>query len=102
MNPIEHLKKRLESRLPGITAVIDRPIDRKGPWHLDLSFKQREVAVEWRPDHGFGIGFRPASGYGEGPDEVLEHAEKAEDRVLELLLTAEPAKGSGASATSRS
>ncbi len=85
MNHIEHLKQRLESRLPGVTAVIDKPVDPKGPWHLDLSFKQRAVVVEWRPYLGFGIGFRPACGYGEGPDEVIDHVGKTEERVLEIL-----------------
>jgi DNA-binding XRE family transcriptional regulator len=88
MSQIQTLKQKIESRLPGVSAVLDEPINSAGPWMLDVVLGDRSVNVEWRPHRGFGISSRALHRdryYGEGPDEILSTVDDTVGRVVELI-----------------
>jgi DNA-binding XRE family transcriptional regulator len=91
MNAIEQIERILSETLPGARFSLDKPKQPTGPWWLDAVLGEHSVTVEWRPRRGFGIssGSSESSGYGEGPDEVVEDAALALARIILLLKTGE-------------
>lgn len=88
MNAMEQVRERILAALPGAAAEIDQPADPLGNWMLDVRHGGRVVFVEWRPRRGrFGISARAAIGPFDGPDELLDDADEAADRVVFLLQT---------------
>jgi transcriptional regulator with XRE-family HTH domain len=89
MNPIERLRDELAERLPDIAAEIDAPAEESGTWHLDVQpgGDRPWVAVEWRPDRGFGVSTPGPDDYGTKPDELYPNMKAALDRVVQLIQT---------------
>lgn len=85
VNSIERLERRVLKELPKAKASLDRPVKPSGHWWLDLSLDDHRVAVEWRPKQGFGIHCSAEPQPFSGPEEVLENAREAAERVVELL-----------------
>lgn len=88
MSQIHTVKQKLAARLPGVSAVIDEPLNPDGPWMLDVVLDNRAVNVEWRPHRGFGISSQEPhrnSYYGEGPDEIVSSVDETVGRVVELI-----------------
>lgn len=88
MNPIEALKKEVETMIPGAKGSISTPSTPTGSRWLDLKFGDREAVVEWAPlGGGFGVSsFDREPIFGEGADEVYYTIEKAAERLKEVLV----------------
>ncbi|SIN79299.1 Helix-turn-helix domain-containing protein [Singulisphaera sp. GP187] len=89
MNQIERIHDELAKRFPNLPINLDEPANEKGPWFL---FAQRgeglpHLAIEWRPDRGFGVSTPGDDEFGMGPDEVYSNAREATDRAVELIET---------------
>lgn len=85
MNPIELLHNELANLFPNARLRVTPPIRDGGVWSLDIDFRNRHLAVEWHPDKGFGISDTQAETYGESPDEFVDSALKAKERLTALL-----------------
>lgn len=87
MNQIERIQDELTKRFPSLAMNLDEPARETGPWFL---FVHREeglphLAIEWRPDRGFGLSTPDDEDYGMGPDEVYPNAREATDRAIALI-----------------
>lgn len=87
MNTIESLEHRLRERFPAASLALDRPKHETGSWFLDVALGDRDVTVEWRPSHGFGISARSDVAYGERADEVYASPDEVFQRVVQLILS---------------
>jgi hypothetical protein len=92
MNQIEFLRSVVSSRIPDAKFSVDRPALPEGSWWLDAELDGHLATVQWKPGRGFGISASPASGFGEGPDEIYSDVESAAARMIELLERHEQAK----------
>ena len=89
MSEIEKLADLLRFSSSELDLRLDAAAESETAW-LDVECQGRVVAVEWRPQQGFGVSLLassrdPLEGLYEGPDEVLKDAYSARDRVLSLL-----------------
>jgi DNA-binding phage protein len=83
---VKHLKQLLAGKLPHSRIKVDEPEHTGGNYWVDVSLGKKRHTLEYRPGKGFGL-FREDSGYGEGPAEIYRTAERAAQR-LEQLMTA--------------
>ena len=81
---IDSLKTLLSRILPNSSVAVDPPDRAEGNWWIDVRAGKRRLAVEYRPEKGFGI-FHENAGYGEGPAEVYRTAELAARRVVQVM-----------------
>ncbi len=87
---MELLQKTLAKHLPATAKLeLDAPASASGAWFLDARMGDKAVVIEWRRKLGFGISTAPRDGYGDGPDEVIEDAEKVIERVVSILTNEE-------------
>lgn len=93
--PIQEFLDAVTHHLGEIAAELEET--RGGHWWIDLRGR-RHLAVEWRPERGFGLSDRPASHYGEGPSEVFVSPDRAARRVAQLLAPRRIAAPSGLAA----
>jgi len=84
MNAAEQLRHLLMDALPDAAVHIDVPAEAAGHWWIDARRGMQTIAVEWRPEQGFGVHFGPG-GYGEGPDVVLQDVNETAERVVRFL-----------------
>ena len=89
MNQIERIHDELTKRFPALEMNLDEPADAKGPWFLFVHQGEEipHIAIEWRPDRGFGISTPGEDDYGEGTDEIYPNASSATARAIELIET---------------
>jgi hypothetical protein len=92
MNEIETLEQELLKRVPGLTAVLDRPLEIKHSWMLDVRLMGNTINIEWRPERGFSLVHDAAHVYGQGPDESFSDVAKTVERVCELFQEREKKK----------
>jgi len=79
----------LTKRFPSLAMNLDPPAIEKGPWFLFIHRGEGipHIAMEWRPDRGFGISTPSEDDYGEGTDEIYSNVKAATDRAIELIET---------------
>ncbi|SIN77551.1 Helix-turn-helix domain-containing protein [Singulisphaera sp. GP187] len=89
MNQIERIHDELTKRFPNLAMNLDRPANEKHPWFLFVHRGEGipHVAIEWRPDRGFGISTPGEDDYGEGADEIYPNAKTATERAIDLIET---------------
>jgi DNA-binding transcriptional regulator YiaG len=92
MNALECLRARMSARFPDAALVLDPAETETGSWFLDATLEGHAVAVEWRPDRGFGISTPSRDDFGARPDEVYEDVDAAYERAKALLLSQTPTK----------
>jgi hypothetical protein len=73
----------LGERAPNIETIVDAPADPKGETFIDVKAGSFSTEVSYRPAFGFGIYIKNGT-FGQRPDEVFRHADKAVTRVLQL------------------
>lgn len=83
---IQQFLAAVNARLGEIAVEIEET--RGGHWWIDLRGR-RHLAVEWRPERGFGLAVQPTH-YGEGPSEIYISSERAALRAIQILA---PKKG---------
>lgn len=81
---IEHLRKLLSGRLPQSQIKVDEPERNGGSYWVDVSIGKKRQTLEYRPGKGFGL-FYENAGYGEGPAEIYRTAERAAQRLAQLM-----------------
>lgn len=86
-NAIEQLVDQIQERFPQAELSLDTPDFAEASWWLDLRLADYQLAVEWRPEFGFGLSSRSESVYGELSDEVYSSQEEAYRRIVQLLLS---------------
>ena len=86
---IANLKRLLTEMLPQSRVKVDEPERAGGNYWVDVSMGKKRHTLEYRPGKGFGLFYEDA-GYGEGPAEIYRTAERAAQRVAQLM-----AAGSG-------
>lgn len=89
MSEIETLADLLRFSSSELGLRLDAAAEGGTAW-LDVERRGRVVAVEWRPQQGFGVSLLessgdPLAGLYEGPDEILADPYSARDRILSLL-----------------
>jgi DNA-binding XRE family transcriptional regulator len=82
---IETLKTLLKKSLPRCELEVDAPEQQHGNWWLDVRAGRKRIALEYRPERGFGI-FAENAGYGEGPSEIYRTPELTSKRLAQLLI----------------
>lgn len=89
MNQIERIHEVLARRFPSLAMNLDPPADEKGPWFLFVHRGENlpHIAVEWRPDRGFGVSTPSEYDFGEGADEIYPNANAATERAVNLITT---------------
>ena len=100
LNEIQKLADLLRASAPDIQLDLDCPAEPGAPCWLDVAQHGRFVAVEWRPQRGFGVSLvntadDPRAGLFEGPDEVLGDLYVTRDRILALLEPVSRRKAAG-------
>lgn len=80
-------------------GAIDTTLEetRAGHWWIDLRGR-RHLAVEWRPERGFGLSSRRAAHYGERPTEIFLSPDRAARRVSQILAPRRAAAPAGLTA----
>lgn len=81
---IENLKRLLTEMLPHSHVKVDEPERDGGNYWIDVSMGKKRHTLEYRPGKGFGL-FHEDAGYGEGPAEIYRTAERAAQRVAQLM-----------------
>jgi DNA-binding phage protein len=81
---IENLKRLLTEMLPQSHVKIDEPERAGGNYWIDVGVGKKRHTLEYRPGKGFGL-FHEDAGYGEGPAEIYRTAERAAQRVAQLM-----------------
>jgi len=81
---IENLKDLLKEMLPQSHVKVDEPQHAGGNYWVDVSMGKKRHTLEYRPGKGFGL-FHEDAGYGEGPAEIYRTAERAAQRVAQLM-----------------
>ncbi|WP_406693932.1 helix-turn-helix transcriptional regulator [Singulisphaera sp. Ch08] len=91
MNQIERIREALTKRFPGMPMNLDEPANEKWPWFLFVPRGDglRPLAIEWRPDRGFGVSTPSDDEFGMGPDEVYAKPDEALERAAVLIQTGE-------------
>ena len=85
MTPLEELKREIESKIPGVKAVIDAPRDPRAGGFLDLHLDDHGAVVEWSPrERRFGVSSLPGTGFG-GADEAYDDVASTVLRLVEIL-----------------
>jgi len=89
MNQIQRIQDELTKQFPDLRIELDPPPDENWPWFL---FVHRlgdipHLAIEWRPNQGFGISTPSEEDYGTGADEVYTNPRATTDRAIELIET---------------
>ena len=87
LNPIQYIQNSILNRFPHAKVTLDPGETADGSWFLDVIIDDYSLIVEWRPLNGIGLTANPEAGYGEGAEEIFHDINKAEKRVLELLLS---------------
>jgi DNA-binding XRE family transcriptional regulator len=83
---IEQFKKLLSGILPQSRIKVEEPENPKGSYWLDVSMGKKLHTLEYRPGKGFGL-FRNDASYGEGPTEIYLTAERAVQRLVQVLAS---------------
>jgi hypothetical protein len=81
---IEKLKRLLSKMLPQTHVKVDEPERAGGNYWVDVSIRKKRHTLEYRPGKGFGL-FHEDAGYGEGPAEIYRTAERAAQRLAQLM-----------------
>ena len=84
MEEIDGLEQQIRTAFPEAELRRDDPLRDSGVWHLDISYKGKELIVQWQEGKGFGISDGPGT-FGEGPDEVVQSPAETLDRIMKLL-----------------
>lgn len=69
--------------MPSTAIEIDRPLDARGEWFLDVANGDFALNIAWRPQLGFGL-FTAEKGYGDRPNEVFRTPDLLAARVEQL------------------
>jgi hypothetical protein len=78
----------LEKLAPGVETSVDTPSDPNGETFIDIRLGAFSTEVSYRPAFGFGI-FIKEGIFGQRPDELFRHADKAATRIMQLRNTFE-------------
>ena len=89
MNPLETLHEYIQNRHPNASTQITPPLYADGIWSLEIALDLKHLIVEWSKQTGFGVSSASDENFGEGPDEVVELLQGAQERVDQLLTTSE-------------
>lgn len=81
---IKTLKRLLTEMLPQSHVKVDEPERVGGNYWVDVCMGKKRHTLEYRPGKGFGL-FHEDAGYGEGPAEIYRTAERAAQRVAQLM-----------------
>src|SRR3954463_4389959 len=82
---IEKLETVIRTCFPDSRTELHGPSRPKGSWFLYVWLGDYFLAVEWRPEEGFGVTANPDAGFGEGPEEVHHDLPSISRRVIALL-----------------
>jgi len=91
MSPIDEIREALAAEFPETEIVVRKADDPQGFHFLNVFADDLEVAVEWKPDRGFGLScFRSDADVLEGafetPDEWYKSAKAVTHRISSLLI----------------
>jgi len=91
MSPIDQIKDALAAEFPDVEIVVRKADDPKGMQFLNVFSDNLEIAVEWKPDRGFGLSaFRSDShdldGAYDAPDEWYKSPSAVFHRIGSLLI----------------
>src|SRR5438094_8375375 len=84
---IEKLTGLLKENLPGCAVKIDEPDRSGGNYWIDISLGRKRRTLEYRPGKGFGL-FHDDAGFGQGPAEIYRSAERAVQRLAQVMASA--------------
>ncbi len=87
MNQLQKIEKAILNRFPDTKTTLDPAESENGSWFLDAALGDYSLVLEWHPQKGIGVTSNPTIGYGEGAEEVFLDLDRAQKRVLELLLS---------------
>ncbi len=82
--PVDEFIKAIHASLGKDAVEVETEQTRAKYWWIDLRAK-RHLAVEWRPDRGFGFSQSQVPVFGDGPSEVFTTAKRAAARVVQVL-----------------
>jgi DNA-binding phage protein len=84
VTPVKDLKRLLTKLLPQSEINVDEPERPGGNYWVDVRSGKKRHTLEYRPGKGFGL-FHEDAGYGEGPAEIYRTAERAAQRLAQLM-----------------
>ena len=91
MSPIDQINDALSADFPDAQIVVRKSDDADGMQFLNVYSDDLEVAVEWKPERGFGLSsFRSDSddldGAFDSPDEWYKSPDAVAHRISSLLI----------------
>jgi DNA-binding XRE family transcriptional regulator len=87
---VQQFLDAVSQRLGDLKITLDET--QAGYWWINL-WKKRHLAVEWRPNRGFGLTASKFPAYGEGPSEFFRSPDRAAQRVAQILAPASSPTG---------
>jgi DNA-binding XRE family transcriptional regulator len=87
MNKIESLRQHILRLHPGALTNLDPPLQEGGVWSLDVDLADKQLAIEWSQNTGFGISNKSFETFGETADEHITSVNEVRKRVEQLLTT---------------
>jgi hypothetical protein len=94
MSDLEQLAETVKRSFPDAELELTPPTRSGQAGWLDISKEGMSIAIEWRPEAGFGISVLPNAdaeaslGLFDGPDEVFGSLMDAERHLREMLGSA--------------
>jgi hypothetical protein len=83
---VEKLNQLVRQSLPLSQVTVDEPEHRGGSSWIDVRLGKKRHTLEYRPGRGFGL-FQETAGFGEGPSEIYRTAERAAQRLKQLMAS---------------
>ena len=80
-----NLATKLSEALPKATITIDDAETATGSSFVDVSLRGRNIAIELRPNRGFGVTSTESAVFGEGPHETYASEAEVIERVTDLV-----------------
>lgn len=97
MSPLDQIQETLRSEFPELEMVVRGSEDVKGMQFLNVYADDLEIAVEWKPDAGFGLSafqgnFDDLQGAYDAPDEWYHSPRAVFHRICSLLIDQQTTK----------
>lgn len=97
MSPIEQLNDALRAEFPDVEIVVRKADDPLGMQFLNIYSDDLEIALEWKPDRGFGLSSyhsdsHDLDGAYDAPDEWYKSPNAVFHRIGSLLIDEQTTK----------